>query len=119
KRVRLDELSEEPFVLMDTASPVISNFIRACAQQHFQPTIMYESIDPHTVLSLVHANLGISVMPQSFAATTRKNVAFVPLAGGRLDASVYATFQKNHTLAALDVLMDILLDVTAHDLEFV
>lgn len=114
-RVRLDELVEEPFILMNTASPVISNFIRACAEQQFQPTVIYESVDPHTVLNLVDANLGITVMPQSLAATIRKNVVFVPLAGKRLDASIYATFQKNHTLAALHVLMDILRDVMAHD----
>lgn len=108
----LKELSDAAFVLMDTRSPMVRHIIDACVQNRFQPRIVYESVDPQIILSLVGVGAGISVLPRSISSMPREDVVFVPLEEPSLDANLYVTCRRDDCQPALDVFLALLADVT-------
>ena len=108
----LSALANESFVLLNTQSPVMRDVLAACMRDGFQPRVLHESIDPETVLSLVGAGVGVSVLPQSLSTTPRENVAFVPIKEQSLSADLYATIRRDDVLPALDRFLALLAQVT-------
>ena len=108
----LSALADESFVLLNTQSPVMRDVLAACMRDGFQPRVLHESIDPETVLSLVGAGVGVSVLPQSLSTTPRENVAFVPIKAQSLSADLYATIRRDDVLPALDRFLALLAQVT-------
>lgn len=108
----LSALADESFVLLNTQSPVMRDVLAACMRDGFQPRVLHESIDPETVLSLVGAGVGVSVLPQSLSTTPRENVAFVPIQEQSLSADLYATIRRDDALPALDRFLALLVQVT-------
>ncbi|KAB0599391.1 LysR family transcriptional regulator [Cupriavidus gilardii] len=111
-RVSLRQLSGDAFVLLNMQSPMIRNVLAACLREGFEPRVMHESVDPETVLGLVGAGVGVSVLPASLSATRRDDVSYVPLAARRLDADLHATVRREHALPALERFLALLEDVT-------
>ncbi|MCO5400157.1 LysR substrate-binding domain-containing protein [Ralstonia soli] len=108
----LSALADESFVLLNTQSPVMRDVLSACMRDGFHPRVLHESIDPETVLSLVGAGVGVSVLPQSLSTTPRENVAFVPIKAPSLSADLYATIRRDDALPALDRFLALLAQVT-------
>ncbi|MGO4158406.1 LysR family substrate-binding domain-containing protein [Cupriavidus sp. YAF13] len=111
-RIRLKALAAEPFVLLNTQSPVIRSLLAACVRNGFHPRVLHESVDPQTVLSLVGAGVGVSALPRSLSGAPREDVAFLTLDEPGLAADLYATVRRDHGLPALDPFLTLLEDVT-------
>lgn len=85
-RLRLEDLSEETFVLYkgrarDTA-------LAACRAAGFEPRIACESSELETIRSLVAAGLGIALLPQLATLTTQASCAATPLRGNPIQRQV-------------------------------
>lgn len=68
-RLDLDALRDEPFVLISRQrSPTFhGHALELCAQHGFRPRVVQEVPEATTVLALVRAGLGVSMIPESFA----------------------------------------------------
>ncbi|SAK49898.1 LysR substrate-binding domain-containing protein [Caballeronia ptereochthonis] len=108
----LGALSGDPFVLLNTQSPMIRGILAACIREGFQPRVLHESADPETILSLVGAGVGISILPESLSTTPRENVAFVAMDEPAMNADLYATIRRDDSLPALERFLALLTEVT-------
>ncbi len=108
ERLTLKELSDEPFVCMSTQSPVMDSIVQRCLQNQFQPHIIYESADPQTLLRLVQAQIGISILPQSVSGSAPEGVRLIPLCEEGLNADLYAAYRTDDMPPSLPAFIDIM-----------
>jgi DNA-binding transcriptional LysR family regulator len=66
--VRLWDVRDRPFILAEPGSALRETVLAACAQEGFGPVPLYEVGDPAAARHLVHAGLGISLVPASWGA---------------------------------------------------
>ncbi len=83
--VALADLRDEPFVMTDPSGGFVLRdlTLQVCREAGFRPNVVQEAADSHTVLSLVAAGLGLTIVPESALATLPADVAYVPLADVR------------------------------------
>lgn len=81
RRVRLGALAGEPFVLFPRAvAPTLHDQVNAlCAAAGFAPRIVQEAQEWLTIVGLVEAGLGVSVVPASFRRLRWGGVVYRPL----------------------------------------
>lgn len=80
--IRLKDLRNEPFVLI--ASSISNTFrqhtLSVCSAAGFTPNVIQEASELFTVLNLVRAGLGVSLVPSTARRMRVPGVRFVPLA---------------------------------------
>jgi len=62
--ILLDEIREEPFLLLKEGHCFRDNALRACRQSRIVPNVVFESGQFATILAMVSAGMGVSVVPQ-------------------------------------------------------
>jgi len=74
----LRELSSEPFVLFPAAmhTRILEIILAACASASFIPRVAQEATQLHTLLALVGAGLGVTLVPRWVASESVHGVAF-------------------------------------------
>lgn len=79
--VSLRSLSTEPFILFPRAiAPgVYDQIISLCQQANFSPTVVQSAIQLQTIVSLVAAEMGIAIVPQSLQHLQRTGVVYKPI----------------------------------------
>lgn len=82
RELPLAALTNEPFVLFSPAARtrLRDQVIAECAAAGFAPDVVQEAEHMHTLLSLVSARLGITLVPEWIARVHPLDVALVPLA---------------------------------------
>lgn len=68
--LRLEELSEEPFLLLKEGHCFRQTVISACAKARLDPQVVFESGQFATLLGLVAAGMGVSAVPAMAAQPT-------------------------------------------------
>ena len=80
--VTVDDMREEPFVLLDEAHCLVEHVESFCNQQRFQPIATARIQQLTTVLNLVALGYGVSLVPKmACAPKTNPNVVFRTLTG--------------------------------------
>lgn len=64
KSIELDELREEPFLLLKEGHCFRENAIQACRQSKVNPNVVFESGQFATILAMVSTGMGVSMVPQ-------------------------------------------------------
>jgi len=64
RSLRLDDLREEPFLLLKEGHCFRENALQACRQSRINPKVVFESGQFATILAMVSAGMGVSVVPQ-------------------------------------------------------
>ena len=79
--IKLSELAQEPFVLLDRVGAVglYDHIISACRMAGFSPSVIHSPDLMTTVLTMVAAELGVSVVPEGARNLRKNQVAFVPI----------------------------------------
>jgi DNA-binding transcriptional LysR family regulator len=79
--VRLAEFSDAPFILTDLHSglQLRDQAIEACVDAGFRPRVVQEVPDTLTVMALVAAGIGVTVLPSRFAEEAPGALAFLNL----------------------------------------
>jgi LysR family hydrogen peroxide-inducible transcriptional activator len=62
--ILLDELREEPFLLLKEGHCFRDNALQACRQSRVNPNVVFESGQFATILAMVSAGMGVSVVPE-------------------------------------------------------
>jgi DNA-binding transcriptional LysR family regulator len=74
-------LAREPFILFprQLAPGLYDPIIAICQAAGFSPVVVQECIQMQTTISLVSANLGISIVPESIQQVQRSGVVYKPI----------------------------------------
>lgn len=75
--VTLEELEKDPFLVIEEGS--LSKPLEAFYEKGLKPNIQMRVHDDYTILSMVEAGLGISILPELVLRKTNYRVAIVPL----------------------------------------
>ncbi|MEU0469394.1 LysR family transcriptional regulator [Amycolatopsis thermoflava] len=77
--VRPADLADEPFVCHPSRSSVHTTVLRTCLEAGFEPRIVQESAQTSVVMSLVAAELGVALLPESVRHVHVTGTVFRPL----------------------------------------
>lgn len=91
--VSLAELRDEPFLLLRDGHCFRETAVQACKRAHLNPQIVFESGNFTSILSMVNAGLGVSIVPQ-MALEKRAGCCFVPLEDERAARTIGAVILK-------------------------
>jgi DNA-binding transcriptional LysR family regulator len=99
------DLEGEPFVLWPraTAPETFDGVIQACRAAGFSPHVVQEATFASTILGLVAAGVGVSVLASSYAARSGDDVVFVPIADS--ETTLYLAWRGDDPSAARDGLI--------------
>jgi DNA-binding transcriptional LysR family regulator len=106
-RVRYEDLAEDRFILWRRADAPESfdDVVEGCRAAGFSPQLVQEATGAHTILALVAAGVGVSVLAGSYEALRGDDVAFVPLAGRQ--TTLYAAWRADSASAAVRNFVDV------------
>jgi DNA-binding transcriptional LysR family regulator len=81
QRIELSELAQERFVLLDRSVAVglYDHIISACRTAGFSPSVIHSPDLMATVLTMVAAEQGVSIIPEGVKHLRRRQVAYVPI----------------------------------------
>lgn len=106
KSLSYSELEGEPMVLWPRAYSHYGydDIMRGCREAGFVPRIVQESPHPYTILGLVAAGAGVSLLSSGFAGV-RADLAFVPLRGGH--GQLYIGWHEDSPSPARDYFLEL------------
>jgi LysR family transcriptional regulator, hydrogen peroxide-inducible genes activator len=82
RRISLGELQDDPFVLLRDGHCFRETAFAACKRARLSPTIVFESGQFSSILSMVSSGLGVSIVPE-MAVEQRTGCRYVPLSDER------------------------------------
>jgi DNA-binding transcriptional LysR family regulator len=84
--IDLTALAAEPFILFprELAPGLYDPIISICQSAGFSPQVVQECIQMQTIVSLVSANMGISILPASIQSAQRQGVVYKPINSANL-----------------------------------
>jgi LysR family transcriptional regulator, hydrogen peroxide-inducible genes activator len=96
RTVTLAELRDEPFLLLRDGHCFRETAVQACKRAHLNPQIVFESGNFTSILSMVNAGLGVSIIPQ-MALERRARCCFVQLEDQRAARTIGAVILKGRS----------------------
>jgi len=109
RSITLEEIGDEPFLLLKEGHCFRDNALEACRQSRVNPNVVFESGQFATILAMVSAGMGVSVVPK-MAISTTAGCKFVLLADSQSHRRIgavrlkyrYPTRAQNALLAHLE-----------------
>lgn len=116
KSVRVADLAHEQFVLFhrEGALGLYDTVVGLCNDAGFSPMVEYESDRAQTVLSLVEAEQGVSIVPASLRNLWTKGVRFYRLHPDDARIALVAAWKKEAPSVALRAFIDLVRANAAH-----
>jgi DNA-binding transcriptional LysR family regulator len=113
RRVRYADLREEGLILWPRpeAPETFDAVIEACRRAGFSPKVVQEATSAYTIIGLVAAGVGVSVLAGSYSARSGGDVVFVPIAGS--ETVLYLAWRPTEPSAARDNLVAVARRVAA------
>ena len=87
RSLTLDDLRDEPFLLLKEGHCFRENALQACRQSRMNPKVVFESGQFATILAMVSAGMGVSVVPQ-MAASNTVGCRFVKISDKRIQRRI-------------------------------
>jgi LysR family hydrogen peroxide-inducible transcriptional activator len=97
REMSLGELNGEPFLLLRDGHCFRATTVEACNRARLNPQIVFESGQFSSILSMVCAGLGVSVVP-AMAVEKRTGCCFVALSDVRAERTIGAVTLKGRSL---------------------
>jgi DNA-binding transcriptional LysR family regulator len=90
--IELSALATEPFILFprQLAPGLYDPIIAICQAAGFSPQVVQECIQMQTIVSLVSANMGVSILPTSIQEAQRQGVIYKPIQAGSISVDQLA-----------------------------
>lgn len=93
--VRLNELRDEPWVMIKSGSVIRHSLHRAMEGAGFSPRIVCESGSSATICALVSAGLGVAILPRSIFETAATKVSTVDISQPLLTRTITIAWRSN------------------------
>jgi DNA-binding transcriptional LysR family regulator len=109
RRLPLAALANEPFVLWGRAlNPLFHDeVIEACGAAGFRPRIVQEAGEMPTIVSLVAAGLGVSLVPESMERVRTEGVSYIPVQGRAVRIALALAWRREHPPALVRNLVEV------------
>jgi DNA-binding transcriptional LysR family regulator len=116
RRVRIADLANERFVLFhrEGASGVFDTIMGMCNEAGFSPRVEYEPDRAQTILSLVEAEEGVSIVPASFRNLWSKGVRFYRLQPDNVWIALVVVWKKEAPSVVLRSFLDLVDENASH-----
>jgi DNA-binding transcriptional LysR family regulator len=104
RRIKLSELAREAFVLLErrVAVGLYDHIISACRAAAFSPTVNHAPDLMATVLTLVAAEQGVSLVPEGVRNLRSQQVVFIPISPAMDPIPLVMCWRKGGTRPAAD-----------------
>ncbi len=99
-KMSIEDLRDEPFLLLRDGHCFRETAIAACKRAHLNPQIIFESGQFSSILSMVGAGFGVSIIPE-MALEKRPGCRFVPLSDDRAARTIGAVTLKGKSATRL------------------
>ena len=108
--LQLAALADEPFVFFPRSygSGLYAQFLSLAREAGFSPHISQEAGEAMTIIGLVSAGLGVSVLPASFQHTRIKGVVYRPLLDPDANTAVWLVQRKGSNSPMANAFADLL-----------
>jgi DNA-binding transcriptional LysR family regulator len=105
--LRLEQLANEPFLLFPPSarSRFLEVILDACTDAGFVPRVVQEANHMHTLLALVHAGFGITLIPR-WVAREGPDVVFRPVVCSAPPYELVFAWRRGHSNKAVDRFRD-------------
>jgi DNA-binding transcriptional LysR family regulator len=106
--VSLSDLEDESFALFprESSPDLHDRLVTLCQRAGFTPRIAQEATHMATIVSLVAAGVGVSVMPASISQMGRADVAYVPLADPSVHMWIAMAWKRGELPPALPAFLE-------------
>lgn len=110
-RLALEALAGEPFVVFSrtAGTGVHDQIIALCRDAGFSPCISQEARESSTIIGLVSAGLGVSLLPASYEHVSVEGVAYVPLSDAAAASRVCVVRRADERSPLVAAFLDLLL----------
>lgn len=103
------DLAEEPFVLFpaDLAPGLHAQVMALCRSAGFTPTVVEESRELYTSVSLVEAGVGVSILPASVEKLGWRGVRYRPIPSPGAETRIAAAWRKDRERPVVEAFMGV------------
>jgi DNA-binding transcriptional LysR family regulator len=117
RAVRVGALRDEPFVLFprESAPGLYRQVLELCRAAGFDPRVVQEAEAWHTIISLVEAGIGISLIPASFEGRRTGALAYLALTGRAVTTTTMACARATGRSFAADAFLEVLRGAAARE----
>lgn len=114
--VSVRSLVHEPFILFPRplAPGLYDQIIGLCQQADFSPAVAQEAVQMQTIISLVAAEIGIAIVPQSLENLQRTGVVYRPLREPTPPATIALIWPEQGRSPTLQRFLQIVQTLTPH-----
>lgn len=104
KKISVSDLQFESFVLFprSKATHLYDQIISICQQGGFSPNVVQQAAQMQTILSLVTAELGVAIVPDSLCNLQRRGVCFIPFIELTPLSEVHMVWQQDHLMPVVE-----------------
>jgi DNA-binding transcriptional LysR family regulator len=91
--IELTDIAAEPMLTLALDKSAFPRYlIGCCVAAGFEPVIFQEANEPQTLLAMVGAGLGVTLMPETTGRVTWPGVVFLPIRSNPPSANLYVTY---------------------------
>lgn len=110
KRIPLPALAEEPFILFSRSHGFgfMDLVMGACLRAGFTPRVAQEAKEIQTIIGLVAAGFGVSLLPETVRKVRHRGVAYLSLAPPRKSILIAAAHRSGNPSPVLATFLDVL-----------
>jgi DNA-binding transcriptional LysR family regulator len=118
-KISFSDLSDEEFIipLSQIVIGLPEKFYYLCSQTNFVPKVAQEAVFMVTILGLVAAEIGISILPSSAQNLRRKGVVYRPILEQTTTIQLAAVWRQNNSSTILQQFLKVIKTVSAIDSE--
>jgi DNA-binding transcriptional LysR family regulator len=118
-KISFSDLSDEEFIipLSQVVTGLPEKFYHLCSQANFVPKVAQEAVFMVTILGLVAAEVGISILPSSAQNLRRKGVIYRPILEQTTTIQLAAVWRQNNSSTILQPFLKVIKTVSAIESE--
>lgn len=117
--ISVRSLEKEPFILSPRhlGASFHDLIIEFCAQHGVYPRVVQEAIQMYTIVNLVAANLGVSIVPSSVSVFRRSGVVYRPFTESVPEVPLTVAWRNDGNQAVLSAFLETVEEASALDVE--
>ncbi|AKU22372.1 LysR family transcriptional regulator [Massilia sp. MB5] len=91
--IELSDIANEPMLTLALDKSAFPRYlIQCCVKAGFHPTVFQEATEPQTLLAMVGAGLGVTLMPETTSRIGWPGVVFLPIRSNPPSANLYIAY---------------------------
>ncbi|MYM30768.1 LysR family transcriptional regulator [Duganella sp. CY15W] len=107
--IELIDIADEPMLTLALDKSSFPRYlIQCCVNAGFQPTIFQEASEPQTLLAMVGAGLGVTLIPETTSRIGWPGVVFLPIRSNPPSANLYITYTTTDDAPVVRAFLNIL-----------